>query len=94
MLNQVCVVGRIKSLDSDNKCIYINVPRSYKNENGEYESDLIPITIVSDNIWENTNQYCKENDIIGAKGRLQVSNNQILSFIAEKITFLSSNKED
>lgn len=94
MLNQVVIVGRIKSLDSDTKTIYINVPRQYKNENGEYDSDLIPVQVSSDNIWDNTNTYCKESDVIGCKGRLQVSNNQILSFIAEKITFLSSKKED
>lgn len=97
MLNQVVIVGRIKSFDYETNRIYVAVPRSYKNENGEYDTDLIPVKIVIDNIWSNTTEYCKESDIIGVKGRLSridTDPDQTLSFIAEKITFLSSKKED
>ena len=45
MLNNFVIVGRINNIDlEDDKCILIlKVPRSYKNENGEYEEDLITI---------------------------------------------------
>ena len=49
-----------------------------------------------------TAEYCKKGDIIGVKGRLQTqlynkedgSTVKITKVVAEKITFLSSKKED
>ena len=41
----------------------------------------------------NTAEYCKKGDIIGVKGRVQ-SNGDKIEIIAEKLTFLSSKKDD
>ncbi|HPE14592.1 MAG TPA: single-stranded DNA-binding protein [Bacilli bacterium] len=108
MLNQVVLVGRLvrnpdlKETDKGKKVskITLAVPRSYKNVNGEYETDFIDCTL-----WEgvaaNTNLYCSKGDIIGVKGRIQTSSYEkdeekkyLTEVIAEKVTFLSNKKEE
>lgn len=108
MLNQVVIAGRLVADpeiikgENNKKRTYITVavPRSYKNIDGEYETDFIRCTLWNV-IAENTCEYCKKGDIIGVKGRIQTSNyekdgEKIYStdVIAEKVTFLSSKKAD
>lgn len=99
MLNQVICVGRIAKdieiVENDNKKQYIvtlAVPRSYKNVDGIYETDFISC-ILWNNVGEQTLIYCKQGDLVGIKGRLQTEDNKII-VVAEKVTFLSSKKED
>lgn len=108
MLNQVVLVGRLAQelkLEEreDNKKytkIVLAVPRSFKNSDGEYETDFIDVKLFND-IASNTCEYCKKGDIVGIKGRLQTSSYEKedgtkihkLDLIAEKVTFLSSRKE-
>lgn len=100
MLNSITLVGRIakeikiQELESGKKVLNVTlaVPRSFKNMNGEYETDLIPC-ILFNGIAENVESYCKQGDLIGIKGRVQVRENTI-EIIAEKVTFLSTKKED
>ena len=102
MLNQVILVGRltkdleVKELEDGRArgILTLAIPRSYKNAEGEYETDFVEC-IVWDSIAKNTNEYCKQGDIIGVKGRLETVNNDdkyITNIIAEKVTFLSSRK--
>lgn len=103
MLNQTILVGRltkdveVKELEGGKKVtnITIAVPRSFKNAEGNYDTDFINITLW-DSIAQNTSEYCHKGDIIGVKGRIQ--NNDETEYkneiVAEKITFLSSKKED
>lgn len=74
--------------------ITLAVPRSFKNVNGEYETDFIPVVLWA-GIAETTSEYCKKGDLVGVKGRLQAEDKKIV-VIAEKVTFLSSkpNKEE
>lgn len=103
MLNQIVIVGRlvqdpeIKELENGRKVcnITLAVSRSYKNYNGEYETDFIDCVLWT-GIAENTQKYCKKGDIIGIKGRLETreeNDKRILQVVAEKVTFLSSEKE-
>lgn len=99
MLNQIILVGRITSDLEINEVgnrkvvtITLAIPRSYKNENGEYETDFVPITLCN-GIAKTTYEYCKKGDIVGAKGRIQTKKDKI-EIVAEKITFLSSKKLD
>ena len=108
MLNQFVGVGRLVAEPSvketeDGKQvsnITIAVPRSYKNENGEYDTDFVDV-VLWNGIAENTAEYCHKGDIIGVKGRLQTSNYETedgekrksTQIVAEKITFLSSSKD-
>ena len=96
MLNYVVLVGRltklskIKNLENGiqtNKII-IATPRSYKNENGEYDTDFIKIVLYS-KLAENTINYCNIGDLIGIKGHIQQDKNKTLKIIADKVTFLA-----
>ena len=97
MLNQIILVGRIASdleinETKDNRkevIIKLAVQRNFKNENGIYEIDFIPCTLLNE-IAENTVKYCKQSDLIGVRGRLQSNENKSIVVIAEKVTFLSS----
>lgn len=107
MLNQVVMVGRLvsKPIIEENENgrkiseITLAVPRSYKNAEGVYDTDFIKCTLWND-IAENTAEYCNKGDLIGVKGRLETSvyeiengeKYRITSVVAEKITFLSTNK--
>lgn len=99
MLNQVVLVGRLTSDPEIEKIeekeftrITLAVARSYKNVDGVYETDFIPCTLWNQ-IANNTAEYCKKGDIVGVKGRLQSNENKI-ELVAEKVTFLSSKKEN
>ena len=107
MLNQVILVGRlVKSpelqlTETGRKMslITLAVPRSYKNINGEYDTDFLDCTLWT-NIAENTAEYCTTGDVIGIKGRVQSrlvekedgTKIKKTDIIAEKVTFLSSGK--
>ena len=80
--------------------ITLAVPRSYKNADGEYETDFIDC-VLWNTIASNTAEYCRKGDVLGVKGRIQTSNYETetgekkknTQIIAEKITFLASKKE-
>ena len=107
MLNQIVIVGRLtgnpevaKLEDGKEKSqITLAIPRTYKNADGEYETDFVDC-ILWGGVATNTSEYCKKGDIIGVKGRIQTSNyeneygenKKLTQIIAEKVTFLSSNK--
>lgn len=96
MLNQIVIVGRLKNKEfKDNGTLELTlaVPRSYKNVNGEYDTDIIKcltFRIISSNI----NEYCEKDDVIGIKGRLQCLDGKNLEVVAEKVTYLTSRKEN
>ena len=108
MLNQLVVIGRlvknpeVKKTESGKKVtnITLAVPRSYKNVNGEYETDFIDC-ILWNNVAESTTEYCHKGDLLGIKGRIQTRTYQkdeekkyVTEVVAEKVTFLSSKKAD
>lgn len=106
MLNNVVLVGRLIETPcletKDGKSFAkatIKVPRNFKNEQGEYDVDYIDIYLYND-LAKNACDYCEKEDIIGVKGRIQVNSGgenhpdypKETIIIAEKITYLSSNK--
>lgn len=94
MLNQIVVVGRLTEtpeVKEGKAVITLAVPRTFKNENGEYDTDFVPFVIMGA-VAENTAAYCCKGDIIGVKGRIQ-STEGTVSLVAEKVTFLTSKKE-
>ena len=104
MLNQVIVVGRLAKdveiieEETGKKRAYITLActRSYKNADGEYETDFIDC-VLWQMVAENTAEYCHKGDVIGIKGRIQTytkDNNKITQIVAEKVTFLSSKKQE
>ena len=109
MLNQTVIVGRmvrdpeLRETEGGDKVtnITLAVPRSYKNVNGEYDTDFISCVLWK-GIAENTVQYVKKGDLIGVKGRIQSrtitlddeTKRHYVEVVAEKVTFLSSGKKD
>ena len=108
MLNQIVLVGRLTRDITVNKSgkgnkvatLSLAIPRSFKNSEGVYETDFIDC-VLFDNIADNTSEYCKKGDIVGIKGRVQSrvvekdnEKENLPEIIAEKVTFLSSKKED
>lgn len=107
MLNQLVVIGRLvrnpelrKTENGKNVTnITLAVPRSYKNPNGEYDTDFIDCVLWS-TVAESTTEYCKKGDLLGVKGRIQTrrietedeKTKQVTEVVAEKVTFLSSRK--
>ena len=107
MLNQVVLVGRLTKdpevVTTDNgkkkTVITLAVQRAYKNIDGLYETDFIRC-VLWNGVASNTSEYCHSGDIVGIKGRLQTRSYEkdnekkyVMEVIADKVTFLSSNKE-
>lgn len=108
MLNQVVLAGRLVSdpeiftTDNNKKktLVTVAVPRSYKNTEGNYDTDFIRC-VLWNGIAESTSEYCRKGDIVGVKGRLQTSSYEkdgetryAMDVIAEKVSFLSTKKAD
>ena len=105
MLNQVVLVGRLVSTpeleitEGGKKIsrITLAVPRSYKNMDGEYDTDFLDCTLWT-NVAENTTEYCSTGDMIGIKGRIQSrtvegqdgNKKRKTEIVAERVTFLAS----
>ena len=98
MLNNIILVGRlvnevkVEGEERKKYSITLAVNRSFKNIDGEYETDFVPVTLWGP-IGENTKEYCHKGDVVGIKGRIQCQDNNV-EIIAEKVTFLSSKKAD
>lgn len=88
-MNNVILVGRITDFEGNEVTISVN--RNYKNEDGIYMSDLIPIWL-SANIGEKMKEFCKIGDVIGVKGRIE--NRGEVVVMAEKTTFVSPKKPE
>ena len=108
MKNMVYLIGRLTSdpelktseNDSKHTTITIAVSRDYKNTDGVYETDFIRCSLW-DGISEHVCEYCHKGDLIGIKGRIQnrkyeenKETKYITEVIADKVSFLSSKKED
>lgn len=107
MLNQTVLVGRlasdpeIRETESGKKYtnITLAVPRTYKNINGEYDTDFIDC-VLWENIAQSTIDYCKKGDVIGVKGRIKTDSYEkdgvmhyVQNVVAERVSFLSSSKQ-
>ena len=109
MLNQTVLVGRLVrdpelyETDNGNKVTHITlaVPRSYKNMDGEYDTDFISCVLWK-GVAENAVEYCHKGDLLGVKGRIQSrkididdqNKKEIVEVVAEKVTYLSSKRAD
>lgn len=109
MLNQSILVGRIvrepevretgEGVKVSN--LTLAVPRSYKNANGEYDTDFISCVLWR-GVAEKTAEYCRKGDLIGIRGHIQTkqveypdaSKHNVVEVVAEKVTFLSSKNKD
>lgn len=98
MNNHVVLIGRINNdiekIENDDTTTYrlmLNITRNFKNQDGDYENDFIPIQLMS-YVGRNVFEYCKKNDLVGVRGRIESKEGKAIQIIAEKITFLSNNQ--
>ena len=106
-MNQFWGVGRLVAQpevkESENGSKYLNftlaVPRSYKNADGEYDTDFLDVVTFGP-VADSTAEYCRKGDLVGVKGRVETSvyenadgeKKKSVQLIADKISFLSSAK--
>lgn len=108
MHNLVYLIGRLtedpkmREFEEGKSMLTINlaVQRSFKNENGIYETDFIRC-ILWNGVASRTSEYCKKGDLVGVKGRLQTRSynsdeetKYITEVIVDKVSFLASKKEN
>ncbi len=109
MLNQIVLVGRLvktpelRITDNGRKTsvITLAVPRNYKNQDGQYDTDFLECVLWT-GVAENTAEYCKTGDMIGVKGRVQSrivekedgTKKKKTEIVAERVTFLSSSNKE
>lgn len=105
MLNQSIIVGRLvndpelRETENGHKVVNVMlaVPRSYRNSEGEYDTDFIKCVLWR-GVAERTSEYCRKGDLIGVRGRIQTrdieqedeSIKTITEVVAEKVTFLQT----
>lgn len=103
MNNVLVLVGRItKDLElrytTNNKAV-VNVPIAINN--GKDDTTFIDVVIYG-TIAETTSKYCKKGDLIGVQAKVvnnkwtdkDGKNHYDYNFIASKVTFLSTKKEN
>lgn len=107
MHNLVYLIGRltedpeIKTYEDEKSRLSLNlaVQRSYKNEEGIYETDFIRC-VLWNGIASNTSEYCHKGDLVGIKGRLQTRSYEdeegetkyITEVIVDRVSFLASKR--
>ena len=104
-MNYITLVGRltedpvIQKETRPRLAINLAVPRTYKNQDGIYETDFIRC-VLWDALAKRTCEFCHKGDLVGIKGRLQVRNytgeNEETKYISEvmveSLTFLTNYK--
>ena len=106
MLNQVILVGRltkkpeVTNEEEKRTIIELAIPRSFKNKDGEYETDYVSCILMGA-IAKNTTEYCHKGDLIAVRGRISTEliaengqRKRVMNIVAERITFLSSKNEN
>ena len=90
MLNTVMLVGRLTS-DPKDDYITIAIPITFKNAEGEYETDFVDC-VIDNSMIKNVQEHCHKGDVVGVRGRLQTEN-KTAKVIVDKLTFLTGYKK-
>ena len=92
MLNQIIIVGRIHSIKDYGVIIRNSIPEGDEDHRTFREID-IPVTLPG-SLMKNTLEYCKEGDVVGIHGCIDVNEHKRLFLRANKISFLSSKQPE
>ena len=97
-MNEYVLVGRLKDKGiikegrNGKYCrVQVAITRPYKNSNGEYETDMIKITLRND-LATKLHEYCELEDLIGVKVHIESTSNGNTILVADKLTFLASHQ--
>lgn len=104
-MNKVILIGRttqdieLKRMTNGNEVTTFNIAvnRSFKNANGEYDTDFFPC-VAFKKLAETISRYVKKGDLVGIEGRLQARNytdkdnikRYVTEIIVDNIDFLQS----
>lgn len=91
MLNQIIFVGILKEMiiKDDYYIIKIEVPRRIKEDDTK-RSDII--TLKKYGINQLMEEQMEIDGIVGVKGHIETDDNEIMTNVIDKLTFLSSKK--
>ncbi len=100
MNNQIILIGRLVKTSEETaengakKVIAtLAVPQSFKNIDGEYDTNFIDCTLWN-GIAQCTLDYIRKGDLVGIRGRIQrIDTEKPVELIAERLTFLSSQNQ-
>lgn len=95
MMNHVLLVGKLANSPTLEKIedkkeiakILIELQNEYKDVSGEYKTSYIPV-ITTGMPSMNIVKLCKKGDPIAIRGKLQMSANNEIQVVAEKVTFI------
>lgn len=101
MMNHVLLVGKLANNPTLEKIedekeiakILIELQNEYRDLNGEYKTSCIPV-ITTGMPSMNVVELCKKGDAIAIRGKLQMSANNEIQVIAEKVTFIPREEKD
>ena len=98
-MNEYTLVGRLKDKGiikegrNGKYCrVQLAITRPYENSNGEYETDMIKITLRRD-LATQLHEYCEIEDLVGVKGRIESTSNGNTILVADKLTFLATHQK-
>lgn len=100
MINELIIAGRLvekpfQEIIDGKKVAYITlaIPRYYKNEEGVYDTDFIPITLKRQ-LAESVFTYCEKGDLISIKGSVGRLYGGDLHILANKVSYLKPSKKN
>ena len=106
-MNNYTLIGRlvkdleVKESENGKKFGYITVAvnRTYKNAEGNYDTDFIDMIVWND-LADRIAEYCHKGDLIGVNGRIETRmttvedhNEKVTTLVCDKVTFLSNKKD-
>ena len=98
-MNSFILMGRIvkdikleKDKEGINWCrVVLSVTRTVKNDKGLHDTDFIDV-ILKNGIATNTIKYCKKDDTVAIRGRIERLSDDDMKLVADKLYFVPSNK--
>lgn len=94
MVNYAVLIGKIyqdiiKNKDKSYELI-LEVSRNYKNLNGLYDFDIIPIKLTND-LGNKVIKYYKKGNMVAVKAKIECLGDEKLTLLAYDVTYFSSN---
>lgn len=90
MINHISLNGILRQVDEKNNIRYVEVVRSYKNEQGIYPSDFFKVMMWSRNVNNKLFSY-KEGTLVSIDGRLENINQETV-IVCESLMYIVSNE--
>ena len=79
---------------------WLNIGVGFKNQDGEYDVDFIPV-VLWDGIAEAVANNCKKGSVVGVKGRIQIRQIEVkeiklnvLEVVGERVSFINIKRPD